>query len=158
MTTVEVVGLIQATMRMTAGVDLAQGVDVDVSVDLRGLQTGMAQHFLNVADIRSSTMHVSGTGMTKEMAGAPHLDPAAPHQSLDPVAQRAGRNAGSIATEEQGRFVGQVGKEGSGLGEEGLNHRWTGWTQMEVLEGGLIRVRCAPRVVGFPALTEGLES
>jgi hypothetical protein len=46
-------------MRMTAGVDLRQRLDVDVGVDLGGFEAGVAQHFLHEADVRTIAVHVS---------------------------------------------------------------------------------------------------
>jgi hypothetical protein len=58
-------------------VDFAQGVDVDVGIDLGGFHALVAQHFLDVADVRAAAVHVGGAGMPPQMAGAGFVDAAA---------------------------------------------------------------------------------
>jgi hypothetical protein len=52
---------------VAAGVDFAQGFDVDVGVDLGGFHALVAEHFLNIADVRPAAVHVGGTTVTEEM-------------------------------------------------------------------------------------------
>jgi uncharacterized protein YijF (DUF1287 family) len=52
-----------------AGVDFAQGFDVDVRVDLGGFHAGVVEHFLDVADVCPAAVHVGGTGVAEEVAG-----------------------------------------------------------------------------------------
>jgi hypothetical protein len=42
---------------VAAGVDFSQGVDVDVGVDLRGVDAFVAEHFLDVADVGPAAVH-----------------------------------------------------------------------------------------------------
>ena len=53
---------------MAAGVDFAQGFDVDVSVNLGGFHALVAQHFLNIADVSPTAVHVRGTTVSPEVA------------------------------------------------------------------------------------------
>ena len=86
-----------APVRMGAGVDFPQGVDVDVGVDLGGFHAGVAEHFLHIADVGSATVHVGGTGVAEKVAGAGFIDAAAFHEFLDPVAEIRGGDAGAVA-------------------------------------------------------------
>ena len=102
-------------MRVAAGVDFAEGVDVDVGVDLGGFEAGVAEHFLDVADVGSAPVHVGGAGVAEEVAGAGLLDAAALHGFLDPVAEVGGGEAGAVAAEEQRGFPGKVGEVRAGI-------------------------------------------
>ena len=53
-------------MRMGAGVDSAKGVDMDMCVDLGRFQAGVAEHFLNIADVGSAAVHVGGAGVAEK--------------------------------------------------------------------------------------------
>ena len=107
--------MVETSVRMAAGVYLPQGVDVDVGVDLRGFHPGMAEHFLHVADVRPTPMHVGGAGVAEEVTGARLVDPTTDHEFLDPVAEVVGRKAGAVAAEEEGGFLGQMLEKRAGL-------------------------------------------
>ena len=102
-------------MRVAAGMNLSKGVDVDVGVNLRGFHPGMAEHFLDVADVCPTSMHVGGAGVTEEVAGAGLVDPATDHEFFDPVAEVVGSDAGAVTTEEESGFLGQMVEERAGL-------------------------------------------
>jgi hypothetical protein len=72
-------------MRMGAGVDSAKGVDMDMCVDLGRFQAGVAEHFLNIADVRSAAVHVGGAGVAEKVASTGFVDATAPHEPLDPI-------------------------------------------------------------------------
>ena len=55
------------TVRVAAGMDFLKSLDADVGVDLSGVESGVAQHLLDVADVRAVLMHVGGAGMAKQM-------------------------------------------------------------------------------------------
>jgi hypothetical protein len=52
--------LIQLAVRVAAGVDFAQGIDVDVGVDSRRFHAFVAEHFLHIPDVGTAAMHVRG--------------------------------------------------------------------------------------------------
>jgi hypothetical protein len=85
---------------MGAGVDFSQLADVDVGVDLGGLKTGVAQHFLHMPDVRAAEVHRGGTGMPEQMHGAGFVDAGALEQAGDPGAQIGGGDGCAVATEE----------------------------------------------------------
>ena len=45
-------------VRVAAGVDLLEGEDADVGVDLGGVEPGVAEHRLDVANVRTAFQHV----------------------------------------------------------------------------------------------------
>lgn len=109
--------MIQSPVRVASGVDFAQGVDVDVGVDLGRFDSGVAEQFLDIADVCSATVHVGGAGVTKEMAGAGLVDAAAFEEFFDPVAEVGGGEAGAVAAEEECGLARQVMEERAGVGE-----------------------------------------
>ena len=48
---------------MAGTVDFDELVDADVGVDFGGLKVGVAEHFLDVTDVRPAFEHVGGAGM-----------------------------------------------------------------------------------------------
>jgi hypothetical protein len=106
---------LQPAVRVGAGVDFAQGIDVDVGVDLGGFEAGVAEHFLDVAYVGAAPVHVGGAGVAEEMAGAGFFDAAALQEFLDPVAEVIGGDAGAVAAEEYRRLPGQVVEERAGI-------------------------------------------
>ena len=62
----------EMTVRVAAGVDFAQGFNVDVGVDLGGLDALVPQHFLHITDVGSAAMHVGGAGMSPGVSRNPH--------------------------------------------------------------------------------------
>ena len=108
----------EAAVGMTTGVDLAEFLNVDVGVDLRGFHAGVAEHFLHVADVGTAAVHVGGAGMPPQMAGAGFVDAAAFEEFFDPVTEVVGGEASAVAGEEEGGFVREVVEERAGLGEE----------------------------------------
>ena len=85
--------------------DFAEGVDVDVGVDLGGFHALVAEHFLDVADVCAAAVHVRGTGMPPQMACAGLVDAAAFEEFFDPVAEVGGAESGAVAAEKQGSFL-----------------------------------------------------
>jgi len=61
--------------RGRAGVDLLQVVGQDVGVNLRGGEVGMAEHFLDVADVGPALEHLSGAGVAERVGGDSRGDP-----------------------------------------------------------------------------------
>ena len=103
---------------MAAGVDVAEGVDVDVGVDLRGFHARVAEQFLDVADVGPAAVHVGRAGVAEEVAGAGLVDAALDHEFLEPVAKRAGGDARAVAAEEQRGLSGQVGEVRTCIGQK----------------------------------------
>ncbi len=64
-------------MWMAAPMDLSEGFDVHVGVNLGGFHARMTEHFLHVADVGTAAMHVGGAGVAEEMAGASFVHAAA---------------------------------------------------------------------------------
>ena len=95
--------------------NLSKGFDVDVGVNLGRFHPGVAKHFLDVADVCPTSMHVGGAGVTEEVAGAGLVDPATDHEFFDPVAEVVGSDAGAVAAEEESGFLGQMLEKRSGL-------------------------------------------
>jgi hypothetical protein len=76
------VGLLGDTpVRVGAGVDVLEGADADVGVDLGGVEPGVAEHGLNVADVGSAFEHVGGAAVAEEVARAGFGDAGLPHEA-----------------------------------------------------------------------------
>jgi hypothetical protein len=103
---------------VAAGVDFTQSVDVDVGVNLGGVDAFVAEHFLNITDVGTAAMHVGGAGMAPQMAGAGFVDAAALKEFFDPVADVGGTEARAVAAEEEGGFLRQVVEERAGFAEK----------------------------------------
>ena len=90
----------ELTVRVAAGVDFAQCLDVDVGVNLCGLHPGMPQHFLNISDVGTAAMHVGGAGVSPQMAGSGLVDAAALHQFFNPIADIPWAEALAVTAEK----------------------------------------------------------
>jgi hypothetical protein len=88
-------------MGVAAGVDLAQGVNVDMGVNLRGFHPLMPQHFLDIADVGPPAMHVCGATVAPKVAGTWFVDATAFQKLFDPVSDVSGSEAFAIAGEEE---------------------------------------------------------
>ena len=73
--------------RMRRQIDLGQLRAVDMRVDLRGRNIGMAQNLLQHTQVGTAREHVGGKGVAQGMGMEPHQ----PH--LAPVALTDGMNA-----------------------------------------------------------------
>ena len=76
--------------------DLAEGSDVDVGVNLSGFQAGVSEHFLDVADVGSADVHRGGAGVAEQMTGAFDGNPGELHLSSDPGAEVSGGDTGAV--------------------------------------------------------------
>ena len=117
---VEVLAFVQLPVGMAPGVDFAQGIDVDMSVDLRRFHPGVTEHFLHIPDVGSASVHVGGARVSPQMAGAGFVDAAALEEFFDPVPKVGWAEAGAVAAEEKRGLGGQVMEERSGPGEVAL--------------------------------------
>jgi hypothetical protein len=88
-------------MGVAAGVNLAQGVDVDMGVNLRRFHPLVPQHFLDIANVCPPAMHVCGATVAPKVAGTGFVDATAFQQLFDPVADVSGSEAFAIAGEEE---------------------------------------------------------
>ena len=102
---VEVVRFVETAVGVAAAVDFAQGVDVDVGVDLGGIDALVAEHFLHVTDVGSAPVHVGGATVSPQMTGAGFVDAAAFEEFFDPVAKVGGADACAVAAEEEGGLM-----------------------------------------------------
>ena len=102
---------------MVAGVDLPEGLDADMGVNLRGVEAGVAEHFLDVADVRAVLMHVGGAGVAEQVRRAGLADPDPRHLLGDPSAEVGGGEGGAVAGKEEGGLGRQVGDQRAGFGE-----------------------------------------
>jgi hypothetical protein len=59
-------------------------LDVEVGVDLGGFESGVAEHFLDDADVGAVAVHVGGAGMPKQVAGCGFGDADGLELSGDP--------------------------------------------------------------------------
>ena len=84
-------------VRVATGVNLLEGTDADMGVNLGGVEPGMAEHLLNVADVGSSIEHVGGTGMPQEMAGTGQGNANAVELLAYPVADELGAETVAVA-------------------------------------------------------------
>jgi hypothetical protein len=107
-------------VRVGAGVDVLEGADADVGVDLGGVEPGVAEHGLDVADVGAAFEHVGGTAVAEEVAGPWFADLGAFHHPGDPGAEKSFGEAGAIAAEEQGRLSWKMGQERAGFAEIAL--------------------------------------
>ena len=107
----------QLPVGMASGVDFAQGIDVDMSVDLRRFHPGVTEHFLHIPDVGSASVHVGGARVSPQMAGAGFVDAAALEEFFDPVAKVGRAEAGAVPAEEKRGLGGQVMEERSEPGE-----------------------------------------
>jgi hypothetical protein len=105
---------------MGAGVDLPQGIDVDMRVDLGRFQSLVTQHVLDVANVRASTVHVRRAGMTEQMTGAQLVDAASLHQALDPVPKVGGGDPGAVAAQKHRCLPRLMIEKRPGLGQEAI--------------------------------------
>ena len=104
-------------MRMGAGVDSAKGVDMDMCVDLGRFQAGVAEHFLNIADVGSAAVHVGGAGVAEKVASTGFVDATAPHELLDPIAQIDRGDPGAVAAEEHRSLAREVVETRTGIAQ-----------------------------------------
>jgi hypothetical protein len=74
---------------MRSGVDFLQTPDGDMGVDLRRLQTSVAELLLDMPDVRSAPQHQGHAGGVEQMAGTGLAEPGARHQRRQ-VAHRCG--------------------------------------------------------------------
>jgi hypothetical protein len=111
---------IEPAVWVAAGVDLPQGADVDVGVNLCCFQPGVSEHFLNIADIGTAPVHVGGTGVSPQVAGTGFVDAAAVEEFFDPVSQISWAEAGAVAAEEQSALLRQMIEKRSGFGKEAV--------------------------------------
>ena len=107
-------------MRVSAGMDVLEGADADVGVDLGGVEPGMAEHGLNVADVGAAFEHVGGATVAEEVAGPGFADMGAFHHPGDPGAEKSFGEAGAVAAEEEAGFGGKVSEDWPGFVEVAL--------------------------------------
>ena len=74
-------------MGMGPRMNFLQGGDAYMCVDLGGVQPGVPEHGLDVADIRPAFQHVRGAGVTEEVAGALLGDSGLLHRPRYPVSE-----------------------------------------------------------------------
>ena len=87
---------------MRPGVDFAELDDGDVGVDLRGVEPGVSEKLLDVADVRAVLQHVGGARVAQHVARTFPPDAGGVDGAADPVAQEAGADAFSITGKEKG--------------------------------------------------------
>jgi hypothetical protein len=102
---------------MATGVDFLERLDADMGVDLGGVEAGVAEHLLHMADVCPVLMHVGCAGMAKQVRRPGLGDPDALHLLGNPGAEVGGGEGGAVAGQEQGRLGGQVGDERTAFGE-----------------------------------------
>jgi hypothetical protein len=79
-------------------VDFRERLDVDVSIDLGGFETGVTEHFLDVADVSAVDVHVGGHAVPQKMACAGFGDAGLFELAGNPGAEVGGGDAGAVAT------------------------------------------------------------
>lgn len=89
--------------------------DVEVGVDLGGVEAGVAEHFLDDPDVGTGLVHVGGAGMAEEVAGTGFGDSGEFESAAHPGAEVGGGEAGGVAGEEEGGFVRNPGHSGAGV-------------------------------------------
>lgn len=108
---------------MASGMHFAQGLNVDVGVNLRRFHAHVAQHFLYIPNVRPAPVHVGGATVAPQMAGAAFVDAAMLQELFDPVTEVGGGDAGAVSAEEERGFAGQVGEKRAGLGQKAVEPR-----------------------------------
>ena len=84
-------------MGVRPGMDFAELDDGDVGVDLRGVEPGVSEKLLDVADVRAVLQHVGGARVAQHVAGAFPADVGCVDGAADQVAQEAGADAFAVA-------------------------------------------------------------
>jgi len=83
---------------MRQGMDLLELADTDLRVNLGGIELGMAQKLLDVADIGPVLQHQRGAGMAEEMTGTGFAQfrriDVTPHQLRHPIGRKGLPEAG----------------------------------------------------------------
>ena len=90
---------------MRQAVDFNQLLDVDVGVNLGGVEPGMSKHLLDVTQVGAVLQHQCGHRVPEQVATAVFGDAAGLHVIVDHVAQHAGRQAASRHAQEHFALV-----------------------------------------------------
>ena len=85
-------------------IDLTQILEIQVGVDLRGGKIGMAEQFLDGAQIAAGFQHVGGEGVSQGVWVDMGLDPLQQAPAGHPVLDAAMTDAFALFAEKQCRF------------------------------------------------------
>lgn len=95
--------------------DLLQRSDGDLGIDLGRLDVFVAEHLLDVPDVRPALVHQRGHRVAEEMAGAGLAQLRRVHPFLHRIAQMIAAERLTLRREEDGHIVRLDGKLGTGL-------------------------------------------
>jgi len=96
-------------------VDLLQRPDRNLRVYLGRLDVLMAEHLLDIPDVRAALVHERGHGVAEEMAGAGLAQLRRIHPFLDGIAQMVAAERLTLRREEHAHVVRLDGKLGTAL-------------------------------------------
>ena len=91
---------------MGLGMSLQQLPETDMGVDLRGVELGMPQDGLDVANVRSGLVHERGHGVTVDVAGAGFINASRFDIAATVFGQRVGLNGFAVDSQEQRPLLG----------------------------------------------------
>lgn len=95
---------------MGRGVDLLQGADAHLGVDLDGRLLGMAEHGLDVADVGAAFEHQRRAGVAEQVAGALLAGVGRIDMAADELGQPVGREGFAQRGQEQRAVIGPAGE------------------------------------------------
>ena len=87
------------------GVDGLEGADADLGVDLGGVEAGVAEELLDVADIGAGLVHVGRAAVAQKVAGSRLGNACLAQAFLDPVPEVLRVEAGAVATDKESTFL-----------------------------------------------------
>ena len=100
---------------MRLGVSVEQLFEADTSVDLRGVELGVAQDGLNVSDICSRIVHQSGHGVAVDVAGSRFVDIGSLDVAATVFGQRVRFDGCAINGQEEHLLLGINGQQVAGM-------------------------------------------
>ena len=99
-------GFARPVRRVAAGMDGLKLLDADLGVDGGGLELGVAEKLLDVADVGPAFEQVRGAGVAQQVGSPTPAEARLEEVADDGPAQHVGAEGFAVAGEEQGGLVG----------------------------------------------------